>query len=129
MFIILLFFLTIPPPPKSTLFPYTTLFRSEKQDTRLYCDSAYYNLVHHTIRAYGNIHLNKQNTLNMFCDSLFFDTKKDYAKMYGNVRVRNNEYKLTTDSLDYDFKKNVGIYKNKGLITSISSSDQLSSVV
>lgn len=101
----------------------------EKQDTRLYCDSAYYNLVHNTIRAYGNIHLNKQDTLNMFCDSLLFDTKKDYAKMYGNVRVRNNEYKLTTDSLDYDFKKNVGIYKNKGLITSISSSDQLSSVV
>src|SRR5207245_9260029 len=29
-----LFFLTIPPPPTSTLFPYTTLFRSELPDAR-----------------------------------------------------------------------------------------------
>ena len=101
----------------------------KKEATMLYCDSAYFSMVHNTIRAFGNIHLSKQDTLNMFCDSLHFDTKKDYAKMYGNVRVRNNEYKLTTDSLDYDFKKNVGIYRNRGLITSISSNDQLSSVI
>ncbi|WP_159038389.1 OstA-like protein [Brumimicrobium mesophilum] len=99
----------------------------KKEETKLYCDSAYYNLVHNTVRAFGNIHLNKEDTLNMFCDSLFFDTKKDYAKLYGNVRIRDNEYKLTTDSMDYDLKNNVGIYKNKGVITSISSSDQLSS--
>ncbi|PKR81588.1 hypothetical protein CW751_03425 [Brumimicrobium salinarum] len=101
----------------------------KKENTQLYCDSAYFNIVNNTIRAYGNIHLNKQDTLNMFCDSLFFDTKKEYAKLYGNVRVRDNEYKLTTDSLDYDIKKNVGIYKNKGEITSIKSNDQLNSVI
>lgn len=101
----------------------------KKENTKLYCDSAYYNLVQSNIRAYGNIHLNKEDTLNMFCDSIFFDTKKEYAKMYGNVRIRDNEYKLTTDSLDYDVKNDVGIYKNKGLITSISSSDSLSSVI
>src|SRR5690554_1830666 len=101
----------------------------KKEETKLYCDSAYFNIVHNTIRAFGNIHLNKQDTLNMFCDSLFFDTNKEYAKLYGNVRVRDNEYKLTTDSLDYDIKNNVGIYKNKGEITSISSNDKLTSVI
>ena len=101
--------------------------RFKKEETMLYCDSAYYNLVTSTVRAFGNIHLNKEDTLNMFCDSLFFDTKKDYAKLYGNVRIRDNEYKLTTDSIDYDLKNNVGVYKNKGVITSISSSDRLSS--
>src|SRR5438132_7134884 len=30
----LFFFLTIPPPPRSTLFPYTTLFRSPPSRTR-----------------------------------------------------------------------------------------------
>ncbi|PWH87040.1 OstA-like protein [Brumimicrobium oceani] len=99
----------------------------KKEETKLYCDSAYYNLVRNTVRAFGNIHLNKEDTLNMFCDSLFFDTKRDYAKLYGNVRIRDNEYKLTTDSIDYDLKNNVGVYKNKGVITSISSSDRLSS--
>lgn len=99
----------------------------KKEETMLYCDSAYYNLVRNTVRAFGNIHLNKEDTLNMFCDSLFFDTKKDYAKLYGNVRIRDNEYKLTTDSMDYDLKNNIGVYKNKGVISSISSSDKLSS--
>src|SRR5690554_5707066 len=99
----------------------------KKEETKLYCDSAYYNLVHHNIRAFGNIHLNKEDTLNMFCDSLFFDTKREYAKLYGNVRIRDNEYKLTTDSIDYDLKNNIGIYRNKGVISSISSSDRLSS--
>lgn len=101
--------------------------RFKKDETMLYCDSAYYNLVHNTVRAFGNIHLNKEDTLNMFCDSLFFDAKKDYAKLFGNVRIRDNEYKLTTDSIDYDLKNNFGVYKNKGVITSITSSDKLSS--
>lgn len=101
----------------------------QKEDTKLYCDSAYYNIVHKTIRAYGRVHLNKQDTLNLFCDSIYYDAEKKYAKLYSNVRIRNNEYKLTTDSLDYDLQKDVGIYKNHGLITSIASEDSLSSVI
>lgn len=101
----------------------------QKEDTKLYCDSAYYNIVHETIRAYSRVHLNKQDTLNLFCDSIYYDTKKKYAKLYSNVRVRNNEYKLTTDSLDYDLNNDIGVYKNHGLITSIASNDSLSSVI
>ncbi len=101
----------------------------QKENTKLYCDSAYYNIANKTIRAYGRVHLNKQDTLNLFCDSIFYDSKKKYAKLYSNVRIRNNEYKLTTDSIDYDLNKDVGIYKNHGLITSIASEDSLSSVI
>ena len=101
----------------------------QKDDAKLYCDSAYYNIVNKSVRAYGNVHVNKQDTLNLFCDSIHYDFQNKYAKLYGNVRIRNNEYKLTTDSLDYDLKKDVGIYKNKGLITSIASGDSLSSVI
>lgn len=101
----------------------------KKDNTLLYCDSAFYNFKQKNIRAYGKIHLNQEDTLNMFCDSLFFDVDRDYAKLFGNVRIRNNEYRLTTDSIDYDLNRDVGIYKNKGLITSISSNDSLSSVI
>ncbi|MEX2483074.1 MAG: OstA-like protein [Brumimicrobium sp.] len=101
----------------------------KKENSKLYCDSAYYNLVRQDIKAYSHVHLNKEDTLNMFCDSLFFDTKKDFAKLWGNVRVRDNEYKLTTDSLDYDTKRNQGVYKNGGVITSISNNDRLTSKV
>src|SRR5206468_11491670 len=39
--VLIVFFLTIRPPPRSTLFPYTTLFRSEEArhlDAALECD-------------------------------------------------------------------------------------------
>lgn len=101
----------------------------KKGTTKLYCDSAYYNVVHNYIKGYGRIHINKQDTLNMYCDSLFFDVKENYAKLYGNVRIRDNEYKLSTDSLTYNLTKNIGIYRNKGRITSIVSDEVLSSKI
>jgi len=101
----------------------------EKDGAKLYCDSAYYNIVKEQVRAYSNVHLNKRDTLNMFCDSMFFDFSESYAKLWGNVRVRDNEYKLTTDSLDYDIEKDMGVYRNGGVITSITSPDKLSSKI
>ncbi|MDX1652411.1 MAG: OstA-like protein [Brumimicrobium sp.] len=101
----------------------------KKEGTTLFCDSAYYNIKQQKIRAFGNVHLNKQDTLNMFCDSLFVDTKKQFAKLWGNVSIRDLEYKLETDSLDYDLKINKGVYKNGGVITSILSPDKLTSKI
>lgn len=101
----------------------------KKEGAKLYCDSAYYNIVKEHIYAYSNVHLNQNDTLNMYCDSLFFDAKREYAKLWGDVRVRDNEYKLNTDSLDYDIKSEMGVYKNGGVISSISSSERLTSKI
>lgn len=101
----------------------------EKDETTIYCDSAYYNALKNKVYAYGRIHLNKQDTLNMYCDSLHYNLNNDFAKLYSNVRIRDNEYKLTTDSIGYNLKENFGVYLNGGLITSITSKEQLSSKV
>ncbi len=101
----------------------------QKGNAKLYCDSAFYNIITKEIRAYKNVHINKQDTLNLFCDSLFFDSEKDYAKLWGNVRVRDNEFKLTTDSLDYNIQKDEGVYTNYGKIVSITGSEQLESQI
>lgn len=101
----------------------------QKGNAKLYCDSAFYNIITKEIRAYRNVHINKQDTLNLFCDSLFYDSEADYAKLWGNVRVRDNEFKLTTDSLDYDIGKDEGIYTNYGKIVSITGSDELESKI
>ena len=103
--------------------------RLVKDDTKMFCDSAYYNPRIRFVKAYGNVHINKQDTLNMFCDSLHYNLKTEFAKLWGNVRVRDNEYKLVTDSLDFDAKKNVGIYRNGGVTTSITSNEKLTSKV
>jgi len=101
----------------------------KQNNDRMYCDSAYYYYKKKEIYAYSRVHLNKQDTLNLYCDSLFFNMKTEYAKLWGNVRLRDNEYRLTTDSMDYDAKKDMGVYKKGGVITSITSDERLTSRV
>ena len=101
----------------------------KQNDDRIYCDSVYYYYRKKEVYAYGKVHLNKKDTLNLYCDSLFFNMKTEYAKLWGNVRLRDNEYRLTTDSMDFDAKKDMGVYKNGGIITSIVTDERLTSRV
>lgn len=103
--------------------------RMVKDDTKTFCDSAYYNTTHETIRAFGNVHMNKSDSLNLYCDSMFYDMKIEFAKLWGNVRVRDLEYKLTTDSLDFYVKEKRGLYKKDGVITSSLSDEKLASKI
>ena len=99
------------------------------QGNKMYCDSAHYFDKKQEVRAYGHVQINKSDTLNLFCDSLYYNGRTRYAKLWGHVRVRDNEYKLTTDSLDYDAAKGQAIYKNKGKVESIAGPEVLTSKV
>jgi lipopolysaccharide export system protein LptA len=103
--------------------------RLVKDDVKMFCDSARYNAKNRNVKAYGNVHINKRDTLNLYCDSLFYDVEPDYAKLWGNVRVRDNEYRLETDSLDFYGKDNRAVYRNNGVITNIMSPERLESKV
>ena len=76
----------------------------------MYCDSAHYFQREKIIRAYGHVHMNKQDTLNLFCDSLYYNSVSKKATLWGNVRVRDSEYKLTTDTLHYNTQKSQAHY-------------------
>jgi lipopolysaccharide assembly outer membrane protein LptD (OstA) len=99
------------------------------QGNKMYCDSAHYFEKKQLVRAYGHVHINKRDTLNLFCDSLHYDGKTKMANLWGNVRVRDNEYKLTTDELEYDADKGQAIYRTGGRIESILSQEVLTSRV
>ncbi len=99
------------------------------QGNKMYCDSAHYFDKTQEVRAYGHVQVNKRDTLNLFCDSLYYNGRTKKAKLWGNVRVRDNEYKLTTDSLDYDASKGQAVYRNRGRVESISSPEVLTSRV
>lgn len=99
------------------------------QGNTMYCDSAYYQEKHETVLAYGHVHINKRDTLNLFCDSLYYNGRTRMAKLWGNVRVRDNEFKLTTDTLEYDAKKSQAFYRYGGNVESIVSKEKLSSKV
>ena len=103
--------------------------RFKYQGHLMYCDSALFYDEKGELYAYSRVHINKQDTLNLFCDSLFYNTSTKLAKLWGNVRVRDREYKLVTDTLDYNAKEGVAIYRHGGIITHIKRNDKLTSQI
>ena len=95
------------------------------QSNVIYCDSASYFEKASTLKMYGNVHLNKKDTLNLYCDSLHYDSKTRKAKLWGNVRIRDRDFKITTDSIDFDTKNDVAIYRNGGRIESTLKKETL----
>ncbi len=99
------------------------------QGNKMYCDSAHYYERKKVVKAYGKVHVNKRDTLNLFCDSLSYDGNTRLAKLWGHVRVRDNEYKLSTDSLEYDTRGGHATYRNGGRVESILTNEVLTSRV
>ncbi|NRA10461.1 MAG: hypothetical protein HRT57_00730 [Crocinitomicaceae bacterium] len=99
------------------------------QGNEMFCDSAHYFEKRKIVRAYGKVHINKKDTLNLFCDSLYYNGKKRKATLWGNVRVRDNEFKLTTDTLEYDANTGQAYYLHGGKVQSIKSNEVLTSEI
>lgn len=93
----------------------------------LFCDSAYFHQTENWIKAYGTVQINQADTLNLFCDSLHYDGNTNLGILRSNVRFRDNEFKMTTDSLEFDAKNSIGYYSNWANITSINQDLKLTS--
>jgi len=97
------------------------------QGNVMYCDSAHYIERLKSLKAYGKVHVNKQDTLNLYCDSLHYNGRTEKSKLWGNVRVINNEYKITTDTLEYDTGKSQAFYRHGGKVVSTLTQEVLTS--
>ncbi len=99
------------------------------QGNLMYCDSAYFYEKTKEVKAYGRVHINKNDTLNLFCDSLYYNGNTKYAKLWGHVRVRDREYKVTTDSMDYDARLGRASYKYWAKVENIETKEVLTSKI
>lgn len=93
----------------------------------IFCDSAHYRDRSEELWGYGKVQINDNDTLNLFCDSLYYNGRTRKAKLWGHVRVRDREYKLTTDTLEYDARKKQAIYRYGGRIENITTQEVLTS--
>ena len=100
----------------------------EYQQNTMFCDSAYYFERAQIVRAYGNVHIIKEK-LNIFCDSAFFDGIADKSKLWGRVKMRDGDYKLTTDSIEYDSASGRATYRNHGVIQKTNSKERITSKI
>lgn len=100
----------------------------QHNNANLYCDSAIFFRDLNRVHAYGKVHINQGDTINLFCDSLRYDGNTKISKLGGNVRMRDQEYKLVTDSLEYNGNNSVGAYTNFATITTIKDDIKLTSI-
>mgnify|MGYP005988766035 CR=1 FL=1 len=99
------------------------------QGNNMYCDSAVYFKEINYVKAYGNVHINKKGEMNLFCDSMWYDGETKIALLWSKVRARDNKYKLTTDSMEYNANLERAVYRHGGKVESIEGKEVLTSKI
>jgi lipopolysaccharide export system protein LptA len=93
-----------------------------KQGTTLfYCDSCIVNSKENTFEAFGNVHINDNDTTNVWSNYLYYVGNKKMAYLKGNVKLSDGHATLTTPELEYDVSTKTGTYKNGGRVVNKKS--------
>lgn len=97
------------------------------EGNKIYADSVFHYEKQNVLKAYGRVHIIKEDSLNLHCDSLTYGTKTHLAKLYGNVRVIEDDYVLKTQLLDYNSESGLANYNNGGRIENTVENETLTS--
>ncbi|MFK8038005.1 MAG: OstA-like protein [Crocinitomicaceae bacterium] len=90
----------------------------KNQNLNLFCDSALFHQTQNWVKGYGRVQINQGDTLNLYSDSLFFDGNTSIGKLQSNVKIRDNSFKLNTDSLSFNTMSSVAYYSKNAFIKS-----------
>lgn len=84
--------------------------------TYLYADSMYFNNRANEVEAFGDVHINDNDSVQIYSDYLKYFATPKKALLRRRVRMTDGKNVLTTDSLDYDLVTHVGTYINGGKV-------------
>jgi len=85
--------------------------------TTFYCDSATLNRKTNILEAYGNIHINDNDSIHTYAQSLRYIGEERIAYLKKNVKLTDKKGTLYTDDLEYNLRTGIATYKNGGRIT------------
>jgi lipopolysaccharide export system protein LptA len=80
------------------------------------CDSAAINKTSNVMEAFGNIHINQQDSIHTYAQYLKYIGKERMAYLKKGVRLTDKKGTLFTDDLEYNLTTNIGNYKNGGRV-------------
>jgi lipopolysaccharide export system protein LptA len=80
------------------------------------CDSAVLNQKDNIFEAFGNIHINDEDSIHTYAQYLKYYGADKTAVLKRNVRLTDRKIVLTTNELVYNTFTKIGIYKNGGKI-------------
>ncbi|MEP7256966.1 MAG: OstA-like protein, partial [Flavitalea sp.] len=93
-----------------------------RQDhTLFYADSAIYNRNTKIIEAFGNVHINDNDTTDIYSDYLLYHVDTKMANLKKKVRLTDSKSNLYTEDLVYDVNQQIGVYTNGGKVVNGSS--------
>ena len=93
----------------------------------MFCDSAWSYSATNSVDAFGHVHVISNDTINMYADFIHYNGNEAIAEARRNVILKDPKLTLTTDSLDFDTKNEIGYYNYGGKI--VDSTNTLTSMI
>lgn len=88
-----------------------------KQGTTLfYSDSALMNQRVRIFEAFGNVHINDNDSTHTYAQYMKYYFATKFAILQKNVRLTDGKSVLTTQELEYDMNQKIGVYKKGGKV-------------
>ena len=84
--------------------------------TTFYCDSATINRRTNIVEAFGNIHINDNDSIHTYSQYLKYVGADRIAYLKKNVKLTDKKGTLYTDDLEYNLRTGIATYKNGGRI-------------
>ena len=86
-----------------------------KQDnTIFYCDSAVYNKNLQIIEAFGNVHINDNDSVHTYSQYLLYHVDTKIANLKKKVRLTDGKSNLFSEEVQYDVNQKIGEYHTGG---------------
>ena len=84
--------------------------------TIMFCDSAWHYFKENKFEAFGNIHINKNDSLHLYGNHLDYIGNEGIALISGDIIIKDNTMTLRTDKVSYNLDKNIASYNNGATI-------------
>lgn len=88
----------------------------KQKNTLFYCDSAIQDFNTNQFVAFGNIHINDEDSVHTYAQYLKYDGNTKMAELKKKVKMTDGKGVLTTESLQYDVAQKIGTYLNNGKV-------------
>ena len=89
--------------------------------TIIYCDSMVRNSRDNILESFGHVHINDNDSTNIYSDYMKYQVDNRTVYFNKNVQLTDGKGVLTTQELQYDLNKKVGVYLHGGKIVNKES--------
>lgn len=93
----------------------------KQENTLLYCDSAVYNKQLRIIEAFGNVHINDNDSVHTYSQYLLYHVDTKIANLKKKVRLTDGKSSLFSEEIQYDINQKIGEYHTGGRVENSSS--------